>query len=521
MRRRIIVVLTLTLVLIAAVAGLTVYSSSPGFCISCHNMKPYYATWHASKHNKISCVKCHFEPGLAGTIRGKFEAISLVARYVTDTYSPKPFAHIEDASCLQPGCHIKEKLGKTKPFSGKAAFDHAPHFKEGLQSDLMCTSCHSPVKSDKHISVNKQHCYLCHLRDASAQTPSGTLPDDECVVCHTSFPDVIERDGRAIIHTEIKEQKINCRECHSHVVRGDGRVTENRCYNCHDFTENIATQEEIAKVHSTHVTQSVECFLCHEEIVHKATPMEKGAGFDCKACHQKKHSASSTLYNGRGGVGVENHPGVMAQAGVDCAGCHGDGGGDGIKKRCVECHNGEERYADILEKWRTTMGEREKTARELFDRATKTVTDNASPEEKNLLEDARHNLFLVEEGHGEHNMGYSLALLDVAKKNCKKLLGLPNDKSEAEATSRRSVFWFEETEGIEPVRFDHKLHRNKVRGCKNCHDKLFVMERGGTDLLGSLTMGAIYRGKFCGACHDGTRAQDAKEKCDYCHVKKG
>lgn len=54
-------------------------------------------------------------------------------------------------------------------------------------------------------------------------------------------------------------------------------------------------------------------------------------------------------------------------------------------------------------------------------------------------------------------------------------VGLGQVEAEKNKTTRRLVFWFEETEGVDPVRFDHKGRRNKVRGYANCHDRLFVM----------------------------------------------
>ena len=39
-------------------------SSTPQFCGTCHNMKPYYQSWKHSKHNKIACVECHISPGI-------------------------------------------------------------------------------------------------------------------------------------------------------------------------------------------------------------------------------------------------------------------------------------------------------------------------------------------------------------------------------------------------------------------------------------------------------------------------
>ena len=44
--------------------GAYTYSMSPTFCYSCHLMEPYYESWQRSSHSEVTCVQCHFEPGI-------------------------------------------------------------------------------------------------------------------------------------------------------------------------------------------------------------------------------------------------------------------------------------------------------------------------------------------------------------------------------------------------------------------------------------------------------------------------
>src|SRR3989338_9330970 len=106
--------------------GLAKYSESPAFCNSCHIMEPYYNAWRSSKHNRVACVVCHYPPGSPKTILWKkFQAVSQVVKYVTRTYSSKPFAEVEDSACLQ--CHSKRLLeGKLTTKRG-VHFDHKMH----------------------------------------------------------------------------------------------------------------------------------------------------------------------------------------------------------------------------------------------------------------------------------------------------------------------------------------------------------------------------------------------------------
>ena len=61
-------------------------TSQPGFCVTCHYMKPYFASWKESSHRNVHCTECHFPPGVKGTVSGKFTAIAMVANYVTGVY---------------------------------------------------------------------------------------------------------------------------------------------------------------------------------------------------------------------------------------------------------------------------------------------------------------------------------------------------------------------------------------------------------------------------------------------------
>jgi c(7)-type cytochrome triheme protein len=68
------------------------------------------------------------------------------------------------------------------------------------------------------------------------------------------------------------------------------------------------------------------------------------------------------------------------------------------------------------------------------------------------------------------------------------------------------------------VVFSHEFHTEKQgMKCAECHPKLFKMKAGGD----TITMAAMKEGKFCGACHDGKKAFDAKaaDNCAKCHKK--
>ncbi|GBE31536.1 hypothetical protein BMS3Bbin05_00438 [bacterium BMS3Bbin05] len=65
------------------------------------------------------------------------------------------------------------------------------------------------------------------------------------------------------------------------------------------------------------------------------------------------------------------------------------------------------------------------------------------------------------------------------------------------------------------VIFSGKKHADKGLKCNNCHPKIFKMKKGAD----KITMKDIRAGKFCGTCHNGTRAFKPTN-CKKCHHKK-
>ncbi|MFQ5834766.1 MAG: NapC/NirT family cytochrome c, partial [bacterium] len=130
-------------------------TSSPRFCKTCHNMKPYYESWTTSTHNKVSCVKCHIAPGIGTYFRRKYEALAMVALYITGNTPTVYRAQVKDRSCLRAGCHNKTLLSREKiDFSKDITFSHELHF-QPLRNEikLRCTSCHSQIVQGEHITV--------------------------------------------------------------------------------------------------------------------------------------------------------------------------------------------------------------------------------------------------------------------------------------------------------------------------------------------------------------------------------
>lgn len=255
-------------------AGLWQVSASTRFCASCHIMEPYIAAWKASKHSGVACVDCHYPPGLRDTLRVKFQAVTQVAKWATGTYSSKPFAEVEDASCFRSGCHSAEQLeGRgDRVFRRGVRFDHRPHLdaaRTGRQ--LRCTSCHSQIVVETHFEVATTTCFLCHFKGAGG--PRELTPVAGCTGCHQPPAGDIVVGSVRFNHDDVVRRGVACQKCHLNVVEGKGEAPRERCFTCHNQVEKVGRYPETALIHAVHVTRHpIECTRCHTEIKHRLPP---------------------------------------------------------------------------------------------------------------------------------------------------------------------------------------------------------------------------------------------------------
>jgi c(7)-type cytochrome triheme protein len=75
------------------------------------------------------------------------------------------------------------------------------------------------------------------------------------------------------------------------------------------------------------------------------------------------------------------------------------------------------------------------------------------------------------------------------------------------------------TKPVKGVIFSHKLHvDDRGLSCDMCHSGLFepsaLKAQGKPDFV----MESLYRGKYCGACHNGTMAFASNTQCARCHI---
>ncbi len=408
-------------------------------------MEPYYEAWTTSQHEgKATCVDCHYPPSTSfgEHLWHKFQATSQVVKYVTRTYSSKPFAVIKDESCLRSGCHSKRLLeGKTFT-PKKVRFDHAPHLQTKRKDrQLSCTSCHSQIVIGKHIEVTYETCYLCHFKQRGKDRDLNTLGG--CSGCHETPTQDFNVGNATFNHKEyVTNRNVDCQSCHIDVIQGDGYAPEERCVDCHNDPKRLKYYGNLSFIHETHVTQNhADCSQCHLSITHRATstthPTMDSASDQakCNLCHTDKHTGQKMMYMGVGGRGVKTAPSSMYTAQVDCVGCHlvpdtakiesmfNGQTYEPTKQSCVICHGKD--YLDVYDMWKSDVkASLENTAAKIAETEAylKNNPSKNSDETKKDLDDAKYNYDFVLKGHGIHNPDYADSLLRYANEKLDKIL---------------------------------------------------------------------------------------------------
>jgi nitrate/TMAO reductase-like tetraheme cytochrome c subunit len=448
--------------LVAAVAmlvggiGFAEYSMQPDFCRSCHLMEPYYQAWHDSTHRDVPCGDCHFEPGWQHTIKGKFEASSQAVKFVTGTYGSKPHAEVRDSSCLRSGCHEQRLLeGKVNwevpTQQGRKItirFDHTPHLGEMRRGkQLRCVSCHSQMVQGQHIVVTLDTCFLCHFKGLEHGRHEEAIGG--CTSCHEAPKEEIRLATGMFQHRDYINTGVTCESCHAEVISGDGAVPRQMCWNCHNKPQQIARYGEPQFLHRTHVSEhKVECSSCHVQIEHNLTaalptgrrieaghqPQDAGR---CAQCHEQMHGGPMAMYSGTGARGVPDMPSPMYRTQVDCIACHRDQKQTDLdatlagqtfltsQESCDRCHGNQ--YEGTLDVWKKTVAEHlqaakvaSEEARLAYEKQGESLDAAGRLEVQRLMDDATHNIRLVELGHGVHNVIYATAALNVAADSSRK-----------------------------------------------------------------------------------------------------
>ena len=230
--------------------GLWHVSASPQFCNSCHIMEPYVEAWKVSKHSEVACVQCHYPPGLRDTLWVKYQAISQVAKWATQTYSSKPFAEVEDASCLRSGCHARagSRARARSTFKRGVRFDHRPHLEPATWAGS--SAARAVTRRSWWGSTSRSTSPPASSATSRGRRRAGADARSPAAPAATSRPRATSRWARSGSTTRRScARGVACQKCHLNVVEGDGAAPRERCFTCHNQPEKLERYTDTALVH--------------------------------------------------------------------------------------------------------------------------------------------------------------------------------------------------------------------------------------------------------------------------------
>ncbi|NOX96524.1 MAG: hypothetical protein GXO98_00370, partial [Nitrospirae bacterium] len=411
-------------------------SGTPGFCGTCHYMKPYVETWAVSTHKTVRCVECHYAPGFDSEVKGKIAGLIQLEKYLSNLYGGKPRAEISDKSCLRKACHRGMDFNRVAIYKKNIKFRHNPHMTRLVRGvRLRCTSCHSHVVKGEHFTVSDTVCFVCHFKGRG----NNGVALGSCYLCHGPPKGIVVHEGEKFNHTEFLagRKKVRCVDCHILVTEGDGGVPRERCLSCHEESKKYT---DYKFMHEIHVTKhKVECFECHTEIRHGLTRIIEEPALNCNKCHGKRHSVPEKMYRGTSGKGLPDSPASMFLANVVCEACHKyktkliDVGDityqvkEARGQACDDCHG--KGYGQIAKAW---QGETKNSLKELkpllqevrqkLDSLKGKMEGTEFRKVEKLFQRAQSNYDFVvaDRSYGVHNINYTTALLDKVKEDLEK-----------------------------------------------------------------------------------------------------
>jgi nitrate/TMAO reductase-like tetraheme cytochrome c subunit len=514
--------------------GSVEYTSRPNFCTTCHYMQPFYDSWQESSHSEVSCTTCHFPPGIAGTIRGKLSGLEQVVSYLGRSYTRrKPWAEIDDASCLLSGCHSTRTLEGEVKFKN-VTFDHTSHLGEMRRGkELRCTSCHSQVVQGEHILVTESTCFLCHMKESDEVEFTSNEKLGNCTTCHNWEETTVEEMQEfRFDHTQVTELELECSKCHAQTVVGDGFVPEDNCNNCHFEADRLDKYDETELIHRTHISENkIECNQCHVRIQHKIDRLTSESELQCTTCHTGTHDEQLFLFTGHARedqkttTELRGDPNPMLAAGLDCSSCHlyhEELIGSAEVKRatpqsCESCHG--EGYDRLLELWKKGSDAKLESLTREVTRVEKSVLATRSDSLAlaiSKVEDAKVAMHLVQVGKAVHNMQFSDQLIGRSYQSLNQALEIVGADLRLSGWDSTSVVPSEcancHTSGeaisttFEDLNFSHNNHVvDREIACQTCHSN-------------AKTHGELVVTKQqCNTCHHDEERVPDLENCETCH----
>lgn len=318
------------IVLGAAGAAVPAFKATekPIFCVTCHEMQPYYDAWKVGAHKDVDCVECHVDPGTVNHLKHKAVATKeLVDHFTTKPTFPRGDASVPDARCLV--CHT-DILSSTGP-----KFSHKHH-----AGTAPCVQCHGDAGHQVSLDALKKAGVL----DANSILTSTTSTTTAMAIRLTSAGSS-EATSLSVVPTSALHVAIpQCTQCHD--------LDKQACATCHKPThEPMPSTNGCSTCHRPGVTWTFShpadpaCVTCH------AAPAGHFPGA-CAACHTAPGVSFKTVSYAHGDPTCTScHTAPARHRAGQCSTCHRDTGTNWAfthpsgASSCASCHQPPARHA--------------------------------------------------------------------------------------------------------------------------------------------------------------------------------
>lgn len=282
------------------VLGLATAPVVPGWCSSCHAMRPFAEAQARTVHADLACVRCHgASPGAYASITAR-QVTTMLPRFVWTLGRggvDGPSNGMADVGCRS--CH-GERIDAGAVGRRGLRMRHS----SCVGRRASCIECHS---TSAHGGVTRvargftmDRCLSCH---------DGEKTSSDCDLCHVAkLPsDRVARGPWAVTHGPNWEQahglgdQRTCRACHP----------ADYCRRCHKI--DLPHPESFPRTHGASALQARrECLRCHEE-----------DGF-CTPCHgmQMPHPAKFLPEHPKSAKSYEDPKCLRCHPGETCEACH-------------------------------------------------------------------------------------------------------------------------------------------------------------------------------------------------------
>lgn len=154
--KRKLVILLFISVIGVALAGMSLYISTPSGCLTCHEMRPFYDAWISSAHQDVDCHECH-KAGTRFYIRDLIKHIQGVNVTEIEAEPPTSSSNQQCFTCHKS--YLPNQPEEPSDISCLNCHDinHYKHIIE-ISGDYDCSTCHG----DHTMNVKEETCKSCH-----------------------------------------------------------------------------------------------------------------------------------------------------------------------------------------------------------------------------------------------------------------------------------------------------------------------------------------------------------------------